>query len=161
VGNTRWLSEDELAAWKSFAVLSRLLFAQLERDLQADTGMGFTAYMILVQLSEAPERRLRMSELADLGQYSRSAMSHAVARLEKLGWVTRPHCPTDRRGAFAEITDKGWAALEGAAPRHVESVRTHLIDRLSTDQLKQLRDLTDVLVSHLAPNEPRFREVLA
>ena len=82
-------------------------------------------------LSETPGRRRRMSELADATQSSRSRLSHAVARLEELGWVRREACPSDRRGQEAVLTDEGFAALEQAAPMHVESVRDHLFDLLS------------------------------
>jgi DNA-binding MarR family transcriptional regulator len=144
-----WLDEEELATWKAFSHATRLLSAQLEQDLQRETGMGFTHYYILVRLSEAPDRTLRMSELAEAMAFSRSAVSHAVARLENLGWVSRRECPPDRRGAFAELTDCGMAALEEAAPAHVASVRQHLFDGLSRSQLRQLHAVSDQLRTHL------------
>ncbi|MFI5053813.1 MAG: MarR family winged helix-turn-helix transcriptional regulator, partial [Acidimicrobiia bacterium] len=97
------------------------------------------------------DRSRRMSELADATQSSRSRLSHAVARLETLGWVRRESCPTDRRGSLAVLTDDGWAALEAAAPHHVESVRTHLFDQLTPTQLASLEEISDVLLEHLLP----------
>ncbi len=92
--------------------------------------MPTSYYAILVLLSEAPERALRMNDLAVATQSSPSRMSHAIGRLEKAGWVRRESCPNDRRGWYAKLTDEGLATLEAAAPRHLESVRAHLFDRL-------------------------------
>ena len=99
MSDTRWLSDDEQQAWRSFLVATNLLYDQLDRELQRDAGFPHGYYEILVRLSEAPDRRLRMSQLAERSQSSRSRISHAVARLEETGWVRRESCPTDRRGA--------------------------------------------------------------
>ena len=138
VATPRWLDEDEQRTWRAFMLSHQLLFEQFERDLQRDAGLPVTYYEILVRLSEAPDHRLRMSELADRSQSSRSRLSHAVARLEESGWVRRESCPTDRRGSEAVLTDEGYAALEAAAPSHVQSVRIHLFDPLSDEQLDAL-----------------------
>ena len=93
-------------------------------------------YEILAQLSDAPERRMRMSELAEIAMLSRSRLSHRMKVMEKAGWVKREACPVDKRGYFAVMTAKGWKAIVAAAPDHVESVRTRFIDHLSkTDQI--------------------------
>jgi DNA-binding MarR family transcriptional regulator len=147
----RWLDEDESRAWVAWILSTRLLWDELERDLQRDAGMPFSYYEVLVMLSESPTRARRMSELADATQSSRSRLSHAVSRLEELGWVRRESCPSDRRGSLAVLTDAGFAALEAAAPDHVESVRKHLFDLLSPEQLVQLREISDVLLDHLLP----------
>ena len=146
---TRWLDEREQSAWRAYLASTRLLAAQLERDLQQASGMPHAYYEILVRLSETPGRTLRMSELADASDSSRSRLSHAVARLEEAGWVVRESCPTDRRGAFARLTDEGFAALEAAAPGHVESVRTHLMDQLSPEQVDQLREISEAVLRGL------------
>jgi DNA-binding MarR family transcriptional regulator len=130
---------------------SRLLAEEIERDLQRDSGLSFGHYEILVMLSESPGRSRRMSELADATQSSRSRLSHAVARLEELGWVRREACPSDRRGSLAVLTDAGFTALEAAAPMHVESVRRHLFDPLSRTQLANLQEVEEVLLDHLLP----------
>jgi DNA-binding MarR family transcriptional regulator len=145
----RWLDAQEQRAWRSFLAATRLLHAQLDRELQRDCRMPHTYYEILVQLSEAPDRVLRMSELADASESSRSRLSHAVTRLEEAGWVIRESCPTDRRGAFARLTDEGFAALASAAPSHVASVRRLLIDQLAAEQLEQLRVISDLVLSGL------------
>jgi DNA-binding MarR family transcriptional regulator len=147
----RWLTADEKHAWIGWVFATRLFWEEVERDLARDAGMPFGYYDILVMLSEAPGRRLRMSELADGTQSSRSRLSHAVNRLEGLGWVRRESCPEDRRGQVAVLTDAGFAALAAAAPHHVESVRTHLFDVLSSEQLRQLDDIMQTLLDHLLP----------
>jgi DNA-binding MarR family transcriptional regulator len=148
---TRWLDDDERATWLAFVFGTRLFWDEVERDLQRDAQLPFGYYEILVMLSDAPGHTLRMSDLADATQSSRSRLSHAVARLEREGWVRREECPTDRRGANAVLTDAGFAALEAAAPSHVESVRRHLFDQLSPAQVEQLRGICDTLLDHLLP----------
>jgi len=146
---TRWLDAEEQRTWRSFLTATQLLHAQLDRELQRDSGMPHAYYEILVRLSEAPARTLRMSDLADASASSRSRLSHAVARLEEAGWVRRESCPTDRRGSFARLTDEGFAALDAAAPAHVESVRLHLVDRLTAEQMRQLREISDAVLTAL------------
>ena len=147
----RWLDDDESRTWIAWILSTRLLWDELERDLQRDAAMPFSYYEILVMLSDSPGRSRRMSDLADATQSSRSRLSHAITRLESLGWVRRDTCPSDRRGALAVLTDAGFAALEAAAPDHVESVRRHLFDQLSPTQLVQLREISDALLDHLLP----------
>jgi DNA-binding MarR family transcriptional regulator len=142
---TRWLDPDEQRTWRAFLTASRALMDTLDRELQRDAGMPHAYYELLVRLSEAPERRLRMSELAEASGSSRSRLSHAVARLEASGWVRREDCPTDRRGQVAHLTDEGFAALAAAAPGHVEGVRRHLFDALSPAQIEQLRGISETL----------------
>ena len=141
----RWLSPAEQRAWRDFLTATRLLFDQLDRELQRDAGLSHADYEVLVRLSESPGRRLRMSELADASQASRSRLSHAVARLEAAGWVRRESCPTDRRGTLAVLTDAGFAALAAAAPGHVEGVRRHLFDPLDAAQVVRLGEISAAL----------------
>jgi DNA-binding MarR family transcriptional regulator len=145
----RWLSDDEQCTWRAFLEASQRLFEQLDRELQHEAGIPLTYYTILAMLSEAPARTLRMSELATLTWSSRSRLSHAVDRLEEKGWVTRLSCPSDKRGAFAVLTDEGHAILEAAAPSHVESVRRHLFDQLTPDQMAQLGGVSRAIADHL------------
>jgi len=149
MSETRWLDREEQRTWRTFMLATHLLFEEFDRELQRDASMPTAHYEVLVRLSEAPERRLRMSQLADRSQSSRSRLSHTVARLQEAGWVTREICPSDRRGAFAVMTDAGFAALEDAAPIHVESVRSHLFDQLDDDQLNELRSISEQLLDHL------------
>jgi DNA-binding MarR family transcriptional regulator len=151
VSEPRWLDPDERRIWLGWVFTSRLLWEEIERDLQRDSSLSWGHYEILVMLSETPDRSRRMSELADATQSSRSRLSHAVARLEELGWVRRETCATDRRGQLAVLTNDGFAALQAAAPMHVESVRHHLFDQLSAEQLLALRDIQMTLLEHLLP----------
>jgi DNA-binding MarR family transcriptional regulator len=147
----RWLDDAEKRLWMGWVFATRLFWEEVERDLQRDADMPFGYYDILVMLSESPRRSLRMSALADGTQSSRSRLSHAVAKLETLGWVRREPCPEDRRGALAVLTDEGFAALAAAAPHHVESVRTHFFDVLSEEQRERLGEIADRLLEHLLP----------
>lgn len=140
--DTRWLDEEEQRTWRAFLSAIRLLTEALDRELQRDADMPHTYYEILVALSEAPCRAMRMSQLADLSMSSRSRLSHAVSRLEEAGWVRREACPTDKRGSLAVLTDRGFAALEAAAPGHVGAVRRHLFDTLTPEQVGQLGDIS-------------------
>lgn len=151
----RWLGSDELAAWLSYVAASTLLEAALDRQLQRDSGIPHAYYQILAMLSEVPGRTLRMSDLAAVTQSSQSRLSHAVSRLERHGWVCRTSCPNDRRGTLAQLTDEGLAALAAAAPGHVRAVREHLFDRLTCEQVGQLRDICRAVLSgpaqHVTP----------
>jgi DNA-binding MarR family transcriptional regulator len=145
VADTRWLDDEEQQVWRAYLAATKLLEAQLDRELVRDGGIPHGYYEILVILSESPERTIRMSELAELTQSSRSRLSHAVARLEEAGWVERRSCPSDRRGSFATMTEKGFAAIESAAPFHVEGVRRHLFDRLTPAQVAQLGEISTAI----------------
>ena len=147
--DTRWLDADEQRTWRAFLTAQRLLFDRLERQLQHDAGLPLAYYEIMVQLSEAPDRALRMSQLADWSLSSRSRLSHAVARLEAAGWVRRRACAEDRRGSWAELTDAGLAKLDDAAHGHVAAVRADLFDPLTEAQLHALREAGEALVAHL------------
>ncbi len=134
---TLWLSTSEQHAWRAWISAQVLLTDALDRDLKAEHGIALADYEILVRLSEASDRRMRMSELADLTLSSRSRLSHQVARMEEGGWVTRRECPTDRRGTLAELTPAGWGLLVAAAPSHVGSVRRHLVDVLTPQEFAE------------------------
>jgi DNA-binding MarR family transcriptional regulator len=149
---TRWLDAEEQRTWRAWLYSSLLLQDRLDRELTRETGISHAYYEIMVQLSEAPERRMRMSQLADECLSSRSRLSHAVSRLEERGWVRRQVCAEDGRGQLAVLTDEGFAALEAAAPVHVEGVRTHLFDQLSPEQVAAMRDLGETLLRHLDPS---------
>ncbi|SDC33210.1 MarR family winged helix-turn-helix transcriptional regulator [Actinokineospora iranica] len=149
----RWLSDAEQDAWRTFVTMLGALVDHLDRQLQRDSKMPYTYYEILVVLSHAPNRELRMSELAGLRNSSRSRLSHAVARLEEAGWVERRECPTDKRGSLAVLTDAGFAALAAAAPGHVAAVREVLFDRLTPDQVKSLGEISAIVLEGLDPDK--------
>lgn len=145
----RWLDPEEQKAWRAWLYSAQLLQDRLDRELTHRTGISHAYYEILVALSEAPERMMRMSELADRCLSSRSRLSHAVSRLQERGWVRRQVCTEDGRGQLAVLTDDGFAALEDAAPIHVDGVRRELFDQLSPEQVAAMRDLGETLLRHL------------
>ena len=152
----RWLSDEEQQTWRGFLAVNQLLFEALDRQLQADANMPLGYYILLAMLSEAPNRRLRMSELAEITQSSQSRVSHAVSRLEEAGWVRREKVPNDRRGNLAVLTDAGYEVLARTAPGHVTAVRANLFDLLTPEQIRQLSEICGVLLDKLDP-EGRLR----
>ena len=144
---TRWLDQEQQRSWRAFLEAITHLQSALDAQLQSEAGMPHGYYEILVRLSESPDRRMRMSALADAASSSRSRLSHAVAQLEARGWVRRDPCPEDRRGLVATLTDEGFAALAAAAPGHVEAVRRLLIDKLTPEQVRQLREISEAVLT--------------
>jgi len=145
VTETRWLNEDEQQAWRGLLAANARIDRLLDEQLQRDSGMPHAYYTVLVALSEQPGRACRMSVLAELTMSSQSRVSHAVARLEERGWVRRNPSTSDGRGKLAVLTDAGRKALRDAAPGHVEQVRRVLFDRLTPEQVRQLREITDAV----------------
>jgi DNA-binding MarR family transcriptional regulator len=144
----RWLTPEEQEAWRAHLATSKLLSRQLDRDLHP-FGLSINDYEILVVLSESPEHRLRMTDLADATAQSRSRLSHQITRMEATGLVRRDSCPGDKRGLFAVLTDTGMATIEQVAPHHVESVRRHFISLLDENQLAALREGYAGVIAHL------------
>lgn len=136
----RWLNPAEMKAWRSYIIASRRLLEALDNDLEGH-DLSIPDYEILAQLSDAPDRRMRMSELASITLLSRSRLSHRITVMEKAGWVKREACPTDKRGYFAVMTPKGWKAIVAAAPDHVASVRSRFLEHLSTEDQKVLSEI--------------------
>jgi DNA-binding MarR family transcriptional regulator len=151
--DTRWLSSEEQRVWRAYLHAVTLLEDHLDRQLQRDAHMPHVYYGLLVQLGEAPERRLRMTELAKQAKITRSRLSHAVARLERSGWVRREDCPSDKRGQFAVLTDAGYEVLRDTAPGHVEAVRQAVFDRLTPEQQKSLGEIMEIVAEGLQPME--------
>jgi DNA-binding MarR family transcriptional regulator len=147
----RWLNPTEMAAWRRYIVASRRLLEALDSDL-AGHELSMPDYEILAQLSDAPDRRMRMSELADVAMLSRSRLSHRMKVMEKAGWVRREACPVDKRGFFAVMTPKGWKAIEAAAPDHVESVRSRFVDLLSKEDQRTLAEIFNRVEDELRKN---------
>src|SRR5882757_4756354 len=140
--DVRWLSEAEQVIWRAYLTASVEFSAHVDRQMRRESGFPMAYYEILVSLSEAPGRCLRMNELADASLSSRSRLSHAVTSLEKNGWVARRPADGDRRGWVCELTDAGFAALAAAAPGHVTTVREKLFDVLTPEQLETLREIS-------------------
>jgi DNA-binding MarR family transcriptional regulator len=147
-GQPHWLTDEQQQAWRATVQLSQLLLRQLDRDLAA-YGLNGRDYEILVELSEAPDHRLRMTDLADATSQSRSRLSHQISRMENRGLVRRDDCEGDKRGTFAVLTRTGFETIERVAPHHVEQVRRHFIDRLTGEQLEEIRSAYQPIVDYL------------
>src|SRR5690348_15449865 len=131
----RWLTRNQQTYWRAYLLGTTLLMDRLDRDLREKHGLSLPEYEILVRLSEAPKRELRMAELADSVKNSRSRITHTVKRLEESGFIVRRACESDGRGVIAALTDKGFRKLERAAPDHVESVQQGLIEVVTPEEL--------------------------
>ncbi|MCG5445519.1 MarR family transcriptional regulator [Micromonospora sp. NIE79] len=147
---TRWLDEREDRAWRGYRRMRRLLDLELARELTQDAGLSEPDYDVLSDLSETPEGRLRLSELADRMLWSRSRLSHHLSRMQQRGLVTREECADDARGSIVVLTPAGRQAVESAAPGHVAAVRRHLIDLLTPAEVDALGELTHRVVDRLA-----------
>jgi len=147
-GDARWLTDPEQRAWRAYIRLAKMLMRQLDRDLHP-FGLSTNDYEILVELSEAPANRLRMTELADLTAQSRSRLSHQITRMEAKDLVRREGCDGDKRGTFAVITPRGMATIERVAPSHVDSVRRHFIDQICADSLTALTEAYEPVLERL------------
>ncbi len=126
----KWLTPSEMVAWRRYIIASRQLLSALDADLK-EHDLTLPDYEILALLSDAPDRQMRMSELAKIALLSRSRLSHRMKVMEKAGWLKREPCPVDKRGYFAVMTPKGWKAIVAAAPDHVESVRARFLDHIT------------------------------
>jgi DNA-binding MarR family transcriptional regulator len=145
----RWLSPEEQRLWRRWLRLNAQLNASLHREMQDDSGLSHPDFEVLVNLTDSPEGRVRVSDLACQMLWERSRLSHHVTRMERRGLVRRAGCMEDGRGAFIEITEQGRATIERAAPGHVEAVRRLVFDVLSDQDAAQLESLVDKLLARL------------
>ena len=142
INEPKWLNPREMKAWRSYIIASRRLLEALDSDLEGH-DLSMADYEVLAQLSDAPDRRMRMSELAEIAMLSKSRLSHRMKVMEKAGWVRREICSEDKRGSFAVMTEKGWRAIVKAAPDHVESVRSRFVDNLTAKDQEELAKIFD------------------
>lgn len=149
---TRWLTDDEQVVWRAYVHMNGVVNEHLERQLQRQAGIGLSYYLVLAMLSEAPDRSLRMQQLAQILRISQSRTSHAIARIEERGWVCRHPSPDDRRGTVVQLTGSGWDKLIATAPEHVEAVREALFDALTTDQVRELGEICAAVIGHRDAN---------
>lgn len=147
----RWLNPAEMKAWRHYIIASRRLYDALDEALDLHE-LSMADYEVLVQLSDAPDRKMRMSELASESMLSRSRLSHRIKVMEKAGWVKREACPDDKRGYFAVMTTKGWKAIVAAAPDHVDSVRELFIDHLTKEDQKAIAEIFERVRTSLKEN---------
>ncbi|GAA3396133.1 MarR family winged helix-turn-helix transcriptional regulator [Cryptosporangium minutisporangium] len=145
----RWLDADEQRAWRRHLRMQSELTARLARQLQADSDLSLADFEVLVNLTDVPEARMRVTELAKSLQWEKSRLSHHFARMEKRGLVVREDCPSDARGAFVVLTPEGRAAIEAAAPGHVETVRRLMFDGLTAEQVATLTAIADVVLDRI------------
>ncbi|MGH3785031.1 MAG: MarR family winged helix-turn-helix transcriptional regulator [Pseudonocardiaceae bacterium] len=147
--NTRWLDVGEQRAWRAYLRMHGQLVARLNRQLQIDSGLSLADYEVLVQLTEAPDGRLRPFEVQRGLQWEQSRLSHHLTRMQNRGLVSREGCTDDGRGAFVVLTDAGRRAIEAAAPGHVDTVRRLFFDGLTRNQITMLGQLSTQVLDRL------------
>ena len=145
----QWLTADEQQAWRSYLRARTLLAARLNRQLQADSGLSLPEYEVLVQLSEAPDGKLRPFQLGLALDWEQSRLSHLLTRMTRRGFVTRQDCPGDRRGAEVVLTGPGRAAIESAAPGHVAAVRRLVFDQMDSAQAAAFGQVSEAILAAL------------
>ncbi len=146
---TRWLDDDEMRSWRAFIAAINLVSRLLDRDLRQAVGITTDDYAVLVHLSDAPDHRTRLGQLAAVLRVPKAHLTYRIQRMEREGLIRRVECEDDGRGVWAELTDHGFRQLEHAAPFHVAAVRRHLLDHLSPQQLAAVGDaMAAVLAGH-------------
>ncbi|MCW2612115.1 MAG: hypothetical protein QOC93_2329 [Actinomycetota bacterium] len=151
--DTRWLDEREQHAWRAYLRMQSRLSAQLNRRLQADSNLSLADFDVLVALTDRPEERLRVSELARVLQWEKSRLSHHVGRMERRGLVVKEDCDDDGRGAFVVLTPEGRRVIEAAAPSHVDTVRRLVFDDLTPEQVATLDTIAQQVLARLGAEE--------
>jgi DNA-binding MarR family transcriptional regulator len=150
----RWLNQPEARLWQGYRDVRRELQRAFDRQLLVDAGLSGAEYAVLVPLSDSPERVLRMRDLGWMLGWDRSRLSHQIRRMEKRGLVAREECADDARGYMVRLTDAGRAAIDAAAPAHVETVRKYFFDLLSEDERATLTDVFERIVERLMRGTP-------
>lgn len=140
-----WLTPEEQLLWRRWITVGSRINVALARQMQKDSGISLPDYEVLVNLSEAPDHRMRVAALADALQWDRSRLSHQLSRMRNRDLVTRESCDSDGRGAFIVLTDTGLETIKAAAPGHVNAVRTLFVDRLSPEQAQELSATLEIL----------------
>jgi DNA-binding MarR family transcriptional regulator len=155
--NVRWLDERELRAWRSLQFMQMRLEGELARQLAADSGLSYPDYLVLVALTDRPDGRMRLFELAEALGWEKSRVSHQVARMAERRLVAKEKCDSDRRGAFVVVTAVGRREIEAAAPGHVAAVRRLFVDRLTADQLDAVGDAAEIVLAALGEPGPPWK----
>ncbi|MCW2760913.1 MAG: slyA [Marmoricola sp.] len=153
-----WLSEDQQRVWRSWVMVNAQLPAMLNRELQSGSGLSLPDFDVLVELTDAREGRVRVSDLARDLAWERSRVSHHVTRMERRGLVSREECPSDGRGAFVVLTAEGRSAIEKAAPAHVSTVRRLLFDGLDDAEVAALEVVLEKMLGALGADRSRLPE---
>jgi DNA-binding MarR family transcriptional regulator len=149
VNDVRWLNAQEERAWRSLQFMQMRLEGELARQLTADSGLSYPDYLVLVALTDRPDGRMRLFELADVLGWEKSRLSHHVARMADRRLVKKEKCDSDRRGAFVVVTRRGRKEIEAAALGHVAAVRRLFVDRLTPSQLDAIGAAADIVLAAL------------
>lgn len=156
---THWLDPSQQRDWRAYIVGSTLLMDTLDRELRSAHGVSMAEYEILVRLSESPDRTLRMAQIAESMQHSRSRVTHTVSRMEKAGLISRCAASDDRRGVDARMTDAGWELLVAAAHTHVSGVRAHFVDLADPADFTAMGRVMNAVSDQLVPENPAFDDI--
>ncbi len=151
----RWLNEREERAWRSLQMMQMRLEGELARQLAADSGMSYPDYGVLVALTDRPEGRMRLFELAAVLGWEKSRLSHHVGRMAGRGLIEKEKCGSDRRGAFVVVTKQGRTEITAAAPGHVAAVRRLFLDRLTPSQVDAIGEAAHAVLAGLAGLDER------
>ena len=154
MASPRWLTAPQERAWRRYRRMRTLLDLQLARDLHQDSELSEADYDVLSTLSETPSSSWRARDLASQLLWSTSRLAHHIGRMEQRGLVARQPCADDARGAIISLTEQGQATLRKAAPPHVASVRRHMIDLLTAEELAALDSIAGKVITHLAGDVP-------
>jgi DNA-binding MarR family transcriptional regulator len=146
----QWLNAQQQRVWRDYLRVSRLLPAQLNRELQASSGLSAPEYEVLVNLSEAPGGRLRPFQLGEATQWEQSRLSHQLTRMQRRGLILREDCPKDGRGAFIVLTPAGRSAIESAAPAHAAGVLELVFSRLSDEEVAAFGQVCEKILQAVA-----------
>jgi DNA-binding MarR family transcriptional regulator len=150
--STRWLDDAEMTAWVRLAAVLELLPGVLDSQLRRDAELTHYEYYVMAMLSEAPKRTLRMTALAQRTNATLPRLSHVVKRMEDRGLIERFPCPEDARATNARLTADGWKKIRATAPGHVTTVRRHVIDVLTPEQITQLAAITAAILESVDPD---------
>ncbi len=151
---TRWLTDTQQHSWRALILGMTLLIDRLDDDLRREHGLSLTEYEILVRLSEAPGRQMRMARLADALAHSRSRVTHTVQRMERADLVIRSDSPEDGRGVLCRLTDHGFEVLEKAAVTHVEGVHAYIVDLATPADFDAVGRVMDSVADQLVAEHP-------
>ena len=149
-----WLDEREERAWRALQFMQMQLIAQLGRELARESGLSYPDYVVLVALTDRPDGRMRLFELGHQLGWEKSRTSHHVNRMAERGLVEKVKCETDRRGWFVDITARGRAEIEAAAPGHARAVRRHFVDLVTPRQLATMGAAAQTVLDALDAAEP-------